>query len=71
MLGFISHAPGGLGILETGILFGLGALARPDALAALIVYRVIYFFVPFVVASLVLGYVELRRRTLLKLHGDT
>jgi phosphatidylglycerol lysyltransferase len=69
MLGFVSHAPGGLGILEAGILFGLGALNRPDAVAALLVYRVIYFFVPFVVASLVLGYVELRRRTLLRLHG--
>ena len=69
MLGFISHAPGGLGILETGVLYGLGALGRPDAWAALIVYRAIYFFVPFVVASLVLAFVETRRRATLAEHG--
>ena len=69
MLGFISHAPAGLGILEAGILYGLSALHRPDAVAALIVYRVIYFLLPFIVAALVLGFVEARRRTLLRLHG--
>ena len=46
MVGLVSHAPGGLGILEATILVGLGAGQRPDVLAALIVFRLIYYVVP-------------------------
>ena len=46
MAGLVSHAPGGLGVLEATILFGLGAGQRPDAVAALIVFRLIYYIIP-------------------------
>ena len=42
----ISHAPGGLGVLEVTVLLGLGAGPRSDVLAALLVFRVIYYLVP-------------------------
>lgn len=61
-LGVLSHAPGGLGVFEATILAGTGATGRSDALAALLLYRVIYTVLPFAVASLGLVAVELRSR---------
>lgn len=69
LLGSISHAPGGLGVLEAGILFGLGAADRPDAIAALVVFRIIYYFLPFIAALVTLLYVEYHRRHLLTQYG--
>lgn len=51
-LGIISHSPGGLGVFEATILTSLGATGRTDALAALVVYRLIYTLLPFFVAVL-------------------
>lgn len=50
-LGILSHAPGGLGAFEATIIAGLGASGRPDALAALLLYRLIYTVLPFAVAA--------------------
>ena len=50
--GVISHAPGGLGVIEATILFGLGAGTRPDAVAALVVFRLIYYLLPLCLAGL-------------------
>jgi len=47
----ISHAPGGLGVLEATILLGLGAGTRPDVVAALVVFRIIYYAVPLAFAA--------------------
>ncbi len=52
--GVISHAPGGLGVIEATILFGLGAGTRPDAVAALVVFRLIYYIGPLALAGLAL-----------------
>ncbi|TCS54464.1 phosphatidylglycerol lysyltransferase [Primorskyibacter sedentarius] len=49
-LGIVSHSPGGLGVFEATIIAGLGGAGRPDALAALVMYRVIYTVLPFLVA---------------------
>lgn len=49
-LGIISHSPGGLGVFDATIVAGLGAAGRPDALAALVLYRVIYTVLPFLMA---------------------
>jgi phosphatidylglycerol lysyltransferase len=54
-LGILSHAPGGIGVFEASVIAGLGVGARPDLLAALILYRLIYFFLPFLAAALGLG----------------
>lgn len=46
----ISHAPGGLGVLEVVFLAGLSEMDRADVLAALVVFRLFYLIVPFVLA---------------------
>lgn len=54
-LGILSHAPGGIGVFEATIIAGLGASGRSDVLAALLIYRMIYTLLPFVVAATGLG----------------
>ena len=49
-LGIVSHAPGGIGAFEATIVAGLGLGQNPDAIAALVAYRVIYTLLPFLVA---------------------
>ncbi len=63
----ISHAPGGLGVLEATILLGLGAGMRSDVIAALLMFRIIYYFVPLGAAALALLVFEaLRARVRVK-----
>ncbi|WP_054312092.1 bifunctional lysylphosphatidylglycerol flippase/synthetase MprF [Mesorhizobium sp. 1M-11] len=57
----ISHAPGGLGVLEATILFGLGVGARPDVIAALVVFRVVYYLFPLALAASALLVFEVYR----------
>lgn len=60
-LGVLSQSPGGLGVFEAVILLGCSGQAAPaDVLAALLIYRVIYFLLPLVVAAGMLGVFELR-----------
>ena len=61
-LGVLSHAPGGIGVFETTLLIALPAFARDDLLGRIILYRVIYYFVPFALALAILGAYELARR---------
>ncbi|TMV08457.1 bifunctional lysylphosphatidylglycerol flippase/synthetase MprF [Ruegeria sediminis] len=56
-LGILSHSPGGLGVFEAAMIAGLGAAGRPDVLAALLLYRVVYTILPFVVAIVCLAVV--------------
>jgi phosphatidylglycerol lysyltransferase len=57
--GIISHVPGGLGVFETIILMGLSnELPGDQILAALLVFRVIYFLVPLVTACALFGSLE-------------
>lgn len=51
-LGILSHTPGGIGVFEAAIIAGLGAAGRSDVLAALLLYRLVYTVLPFVVAAL-------------------
>ncbi|MEM1003878.1 MAG: oxacillin resistance protein FmtC, partial [Pseudomonadota bacterium] len=51
-VGFLSHAPGGIGVFEAVLIAGLGASGRSDVIAALLLYRVVYTFLPFAIASL-------------------
>lgn len=57
----VSHAPGGLGVLEATILFGLGAGTRPDVVAALVVFRIVYYLLPLALAALALLVFEIYR----------
>lgn len=51
-VGILSHAPGGIGAFEATLIAGLGASGRSDVIAALLLYRVVYTFLPFAIASL-------------------
>ena len=42
----LSHAPGGLGVLELVFVTALPATPKPDVLAALLVFRLLYFLIP-------------------------
>jgi len=57
--GIISHVPGGLGVFESVILVGLSnELPGNQILAALLVFRVLYFLVPLVAACALFGGLE-------------
>lgn len=45
----VSHAPGGLGVLELVFVNALPAVPQADVLAALLVFRLLYFILPLVI----------------------
>ena len=59
--GIISHAPGGLGVVEATLLLGLGAGTRPDVLAALVVFRLVYYVIPLALACMALLTFEIQQ----------
>ncbi|MER2537210.1 MAG: YbhN family protein [Rhizobiaceae bacterium] len=50
----LSHAPGGVGVLELVFILGLPEMDSTDVLAALLVFRLFYLIVPFVAALFVI-----------------
>jgi glycosyltransferase 2 family protein len=60
LLGTVSHAPGGLGVIEATVLVGLAQFQQEDLLAALLTFRALYFVLPLILATLSLGVRELR-----------
>lgn len=52
-LALLSHAPGGLGVLEVTFLAAMPELPASDVLAALIVFRGFYLLLPFALSLLV------------------
>jgi uncharacterized membrane protein YbhN (UPF0104 family) len=59
LLGTVSHVPSGLGVIEAGLLLGLPQFGKEELLASLLTFRMIYFVVPFLLATLALGLREL------------
>jgi uncharacterized membrane protein YbhN (UPF0104 family) len=55
LLGFLSHAPGSLGVIEAAMLIGLAQLQKEELLASLLIFRVLYFMLPFLAAATLLG----------------
>lgn len=62
MLGIASHAPGGLGVFEATILVALSSLSREGVLGALLLFRLCYYLIPFVLALALLGAYEIGNR---------
>ena len=58
LLGFASHAPAGIGVFDAAILIGLGGEGRESLIAALLIFRVLYHFLPFVIALGLFGGLE-------------
>jgi len=52
LLGFASHAPGGIGVFDVTMLLALPQIPKEKLLAALLAFRCLYFLLPFCVAFL-------------------
>jgi glycosyltransferase 2 family protein len=50
LLGFASHAPGGLGVFDAAMLVALWQFDKGDLLAGLLLFRLLYYIIPFVIA---------------------
>jgi len=55
LLGFASHAPGGLGVFDAAMLVALWEFDKEDLLAGLLLFRLLYYLCPFVLALAILG----------------
>ena len=55
VVGIVSHSPGGLGAFEATLMTVLGLFGRADVLAALILYRLVYYVLPFTITAIVLA----------------
>jgi len=55
LLGFASHAPGGLGVFDAAMMVALWQFDKEDLLAGLLLFRLLYYIVPFALSLLVLG----------------
>jgi uncharacterized membrane protein YbhN (UPF0104 family) len=60
LVGTISHAPGSLGVVEAAMLVGLPQFQREELLATLLIFRVLDFFLPLFLATVLFGSRELR-----------
>jgi uncharacterized membrane protein YbhN (UPF0104 family) len=55
LLGFASHAPGGLGVFDAAMLVALWQFDKEEVLAGLLLFRLLYYVAPFTVALIILG----------------
>jgi hypothetical protein len=58
LLGFASHSPGGLGVFDAAMLVGLWQMDREDLLAGMLLFRLLYYIVPFVISVILLTFRE-------------
>jgi glycosyltransferase 2 family protein len=59
LLGFASHSPGGLGVFDAAMLIALFQYDKEYLLAGLLLFRLLYYIIPFGLALLLLGGREL------------
>jgi uncharacterized membrane protein YbhN (UPF0104 family) len=65
VVALLAHAPGGIGVFEAVVLVTLPEVDKPALISALILYRLIYYWGPLLIALALLGINELwmwRRR---------
>jgi uncharacterized membrane protein YbhN (UPF0104 family) len=55
LLGFASHAPGGLGVFDATMMVALWQFDKEDLLAGLLLFRLLYYIIPFVISLVILG----------------
>jgi glycosyltransferase 2 family protein len=63
ILGIASHAPGGIGVFEATIILALPGVPTEQLLGSLLVFRLIYYIIPFVIALSLLAGRELWLRS--------
>jgi len=59
LLGFASASPGGLGVFDAAMLVALIEFEREELLAGLLLFRLLYYVVPFAISLVILGVREL------------
>ena len=59
LLGFASHAPGGIGVFDAAMLVALWQFDKEDVLAGVLLFRLLYYIVPFALSLVILGGREL------------
>jgi uncharacterized membrane protein YbhN (UPF0104 family) len=59
LLGFASHSPGGLGVFDAAMLVALIEFNKEELLAGLLLFRLLYYVIPFALSLLILGVREL------------
>jgi glycosyltransferase 2 family protein len=59
LLGFASHSPGGLGVFDAAMLVALIEFEKEELLAGLLLFRLLYYVVPFALSLIILGVREL------------
>ncbi len=59
LLGFASAAPGGIGVFDAAMLVALWQFDKEELLAGLLLFRLIYYVVPFAISLVILGIREL------------
>jgi glycosyltransferase 2 family protein len=55
LLGFASHAPGGLGVFDAAMMVALYQFNKEDLLAGLLLFRLLYYVIPFALSLFILG----------------
>src|SRR5947209_895733 len=58
LLGFASHSPGGLGVFDAAMLVGLWQMDREELLAGMLLFRLLYYILPFVISVILLTFRE-------------
>jgi len=59
LLGFASHAPGGIGVFDAAMLVALWQYDKEELLAGLLLFRLLYYVIPFALSLLTLGVREI------------
>src|ERR1700761_4469713 len=59
LLGFARHAPGSIGVFDAAMLVALPQFGREQLLATLLMFRLLYFVIPFTIAISIMGTREL------------
>ena len=62
-LSILSHSPSGIGVFEATVIAGLGAGGRSDVIAALALYRLVYYLLPFLIAAVSLAIIWIYGRS--------
>lgn len=60
LVGVVSHVPGSLGVMEAAMFIGLPEVPKEELLVSLVTFRVLYFLLPLLLATLLLGLREFR-----------
>ena len=59
LLGFASHTPGGIGVFDATMLIALHTFNREELVGALVLFRILYYIIPFTFALGIVAYREL------------